>query len=98
MRSMSRPIRPEADRSWLAARERRLRLVMQMLGGREAEYRRSRKPTPPGLRRSIADIDEQLGDVHRRQVQLEGERAPSPAGVRPGRFDRTPDRSPRDAS
>ena len=62
---MSSPIRREADLSRLAARERRLRLVMQILSGRGADYRRSRQPTPPGLRQSIADVDEQLGEVDR---------------------------------
>jgi hypothetical protein len=43
---------------------------MQILSGRQAQYRRSRQPTPPDLQQSLADLREQLGDVHRDQVDL----------------------------
>jgi hypothetical protein len=64
------PIRRELDLAMLAARERRLRLVIQILNARDAEYRAVNEPTPAGLRQSIADFGQQLGDVRRRQVGL----------------------------
>lgn len=73
---MSTPIRRELDLARLAARERRLRLVMDILGARDAEHQRAREPTPPGLRQSIADFGEQLGDVRRRQAELLREQRP----------------------
>jgi hypothetical protein len=71
---------------------------MQILSGREVAYRRSRQPTPPALRQSIADLGARLGEVHHDQAQLTSERRPSPQGIRPSRFHRTPGRYLRESS
>ena len=71
---MSTPIRRELELARLAARERRLRLVIQILNVRRAEHQRASEPTPPGLRHSIADFGTQLSEVHRRQADLGGRR------------------------
>lgn len=70
---MSTPIRRELELARLAARERRLRRVIEILSGRRAEHQRASEPTPPGLRHSIADFGAQLSEVHRRQAGF-GER------------------------
>jgi hypothetical protein len=85
------PIRRELDLATLAARERRLRLVIQILNARDADYRDAHQPTPAGLRQSIADFGQQLGDVRRRQADLvanpPAQRAQRPSQVRrTGRF------------
>ena len=54
----------------LAARERKLRLVMTILDHRQAESERDGGPVPPALQRAIADFGTQLHDVHRRQAVL----------------------------
>lgn len=74
---MHHPIRREFDIARLAARERRLRLVMQILGARKAEYDRTGVLAPPGLRHSIADFGQQLRDVHTRQAEVKS--PPEPA-------------------
>jgi hypothetical protein len=70
------PIRRERDLAMLATRERRLRLVIQILNARSSEYRDARQPTPPRLRQSIADFGQQLGDVRQRQADLAAEPRP----------------------
>jgi hypothetical protein len=74
--SSHRLIRRELDLATLAARERRLRLVIQILSARGAEYRDARQPTPDGLRQSIGNFGQQLGDVRRRQADLTAELRP----------------------
>jgi hypothetical protein len=73
---MRDPIRRELDLARLAARERRLRLVMQILDARQAETDRE-GVSAPGLRQSIADFGQQLGDVRRRQAELKRPSAPA---------------------
>lgn len=80
---MDTSIRRELDVLRLRARERKLRMVMEILGGREAEYRRAQQPTPPGLRQSIADFGHQLSDVRRRRADLD--RKQQPQAPRPSR-------------
>ena len=67
---MSHPIRRELDLARLTERERRLRLVMQILSARQAESERAGLSAPAGLRQSISDFGQQLRDVHHRQVEL----------------------------
>jgi len=90
---MNHPLRRELDLAGLAARERRLRLVMQILSARQAESEWAGVPAPAGLRQSISDFGRQLGDVHRRQAELNGPPAPAErheraAGGRTDRFAR----------
>jgi hypothetical protein len=80
---MHHPIRRELDFARLAARERRLRLVMQILGARNAEYERTGVLAPAGLRDSIADFGRQLRDVHGRQSELAGPHEPAQRPARP---------------
>jgi hypothetical protein len=75
------PIRRERDPAIAARTERRLRLVIQILNARDAGYRKAHQPTPAGLRQSIADFGQQLGEVQRRQTDL----APEPEPARPKR-------------
>ena len=67
---MDQPIRRELDLARLAARERRLRLVMEILGARQAESERAGSSAPAALRQSISDFGQQLRDVHRHQASL----------------------------
>jgi hypothetical protein len=92
MQGMSSPIRRDLDLARLAARERRLRLVMQILKGREVEYHRAQQPTPPALRQSIAGFGAQLGETARQHAELRSDRRPPltdsrGARARPGRFE-----------
>jgi hypothetical protein len=64
------PIRRDLDLARLRARERRLRLVMQILRARQAESERAGGSAPAGLRRSIPDFGDQLRDLRRRQIEL----------------------------
>lgn len=91
--AMSDSIRRELDLARLAARERRLRLVMQILGARHAETERAGVSAPDGLRHSISDFGQQLRDVHRRQADLDRlqggkDRAAQADGERTDRFAR----------
>ena len=83
--SMSTPTRRELDLARLAARERRLGLVLEILNGRRAEYRGSTGSAPAGLRESIADFGEQLGEVRRRQAEQTRAPQEAPAPARPRR-------------
>ena len=86
---MHHPIRRELDLARLAARERRLRLVMQILSARQADNERAGAKAPAGLRQSLADFGQQLRDVHRRQAELKPSREParqSASGDRTSRF------------
>jgi hypothetical protein len=85
---MHHPIRRELDLARLAARERRLRLVMQILSARQADNERAGARAPAGLRQSLADFGQQLRDVHRRQAELKPSREPgaSASGDRTSRF------------
>jgi hypothetical protein len=77
MQRMSSPIRRELDLAWLAAREQRLRLVIEILRARDAGDEGAGRPTRPGLRQSMADLGTQLGDVRRRGAELASERRPA---------------------
>lgn len=73
-----RPIRRNLDLTLLAARERRLQLVLEILQQRKADYGSSEGPVPTGLRQSIADFGAQLDDVQRRQARVA---SGAPAGL-----------------
>lgn len=71
---MSRPVRRDLELARLAARERRLRLVIQLLGDRRVETERGGGKAPAELRQSIADFGAQLQDVRRRHAELDAGR------------------------
>jgi hypothetical protein len=86
--AMSLPIGSELERARLEARERRLRLVMQILAARQGEHDRADGSAPAGLRQSIVDSGTQLKAVHQRQAALRRTREPwappdLPAGAPP---------------
>ena len=82
---MNTSICRDLDLARLAARERRLRLVMETLSAREADYRRNGTPALAGLRHSIADFGGQLREIHRQQAQLGREES----ATQGRRFERT---------
>jgi hypothetical protein len=67
------PIRTDLDRAEHADRERRLRLVLEILRARRREHRRAGVASPAGLRQSVADFGAQLDDVRRRRAQPSSE-------------------------